>query len=183
MNGDWYPWAVDASEVADFRTAWIRFRQLQQEVFPASELVFCVNRETVGAGVDWRQMFPGAEYVDVLGVDYYNQHPYSETADDFRRTATETDSYGAPKGILSHLEFAQTVGLPLAVPEWSGNGTFGDSPAFIRSMYEFFRDHAGRDAGEVVYDILFNVPGYDGAYQLYGETRMPRSAEAYRQTW
>src|SRR3954452_23021809 len=75
MNGDWYPWAVNAGNVGAFIQAWRRFRGLQEEIYPDAKLVFGVNRESIGTGMDWRLMFPGARYVDVMAVDYYNQSP------------------------------------------------------------------------------------------------------------
>jgi hypothetical protein len=183
MNGDWYPWKVTADDRDDFITAWQRFRELQQEVFPEAQLVFCLTRESVGSDIDWRETFPGPEYVDVLGVDYYNQYPYVDTVTEFHESATELDDFGGPKGIQGYLDFAREQGLPLAVPEWNGNAREGDSPAFIYSMYEIFARQGGTGPGQVLYEIVFNIPGYDGAFDMYPETEMPDSAEQYRRLW
>ena len=180
MNSNWYPWSVDASEAADFVASWKRFRALQQEVFPASELVFNVNRESVGNGIDWRKTFPGAQYVDVMSVDYYNQYPYVATAADWQASLRATDQYGAPKGLQTHLDFARSVGLPLAVSEWNGKAREGDSPAFISGMRDFFAANAGAGAGQLLYEVLFNIEMNDGDYILYGATKMPASAARYR---
>ncbi|MGY1740269.1 MULTISPECIES: glycosyl hydrolase [unclassified Blastococcus] len=182
-NGNWYPWSVDASEREDFITAWRRFRTLQQEVYPQSQLVFCMNRESVDTGFDWRESFPGAEYVDVYAVDYYNQYPYVATAEDWQAALLQTDQYGAPKGLQAHLDFAREVGLPMAVSEWSGMAENGDSPAFIRGMHAFFAANGGTGAGDLLYEILFDVDIDDNNFVLYGDTRMPDSAEAYRELW
>jgi hypothetical protein len=183
MNGDWYPWAVNAENHEDFMTAWRRFRELQQDVFPDAKLVFCLSRESVNSDIDWRETFPGAEYVDVLGVDYYNQYPYVETAEEFAEAATELDEFGGPKGIQGYLDFAREQGLPLAVPEWGGNADEGDAPGFIYSMYELFAREGGSGPGQVLYEIYFNVSGYDDKFQLYPDTEMPDSAEQYRRLW
>jgi hypothetical protein len=183
MNGNWYPWKVTAEDRDDFVTAWQRFRGLQQEVFPESQLVFCLSRESVDSGIDWRETFPGAEYVDVLGVDYYNQYPYVDTAEEFDEAATETDEWGGPKGIQGYQDFAREQGLPLAVPEWNGNAGEGDAPAFIWSMYAFFAREGGTGPGDLLYEIVFAIPGYDGDFDLYPDTEMPDSAEQYQQLW
>lgn len=185
MNGNWYPWAVTASDRANFVAAWQRFRNLQQSIMPQAQLVFCLNRESIGTGFDWRQSFPGAQYVDVLGVDYYNQYPYVATEDDWRESMDGTDEWGAPTGLEGYLEFARSVGLPLAVPEWSGVAEQGDSPVFVEQMYGFFSEHAGQGAGDLLYEILFNVDSADSDsnFALSGRTRMPQSAEAYRGLW
>jgi hypothetical protein len=181
MNGNWYPWAVNQGNVGDFVAAWKHFRALQQQIFPASKLVFCVNRESVGSGFDWRKSFPGAQYVDVMSVDYYNQWPYVGTDADWAASLNQTDQYGAPKGLQAHLDFARSVGLPLAVSEWSGNADQGDSPVFIRHMHDYFAQHGGTGAGQLLYDILFNVPGYNGQFVLNGDgVRMPQYAKEYQ---
>lgn len=183
-NGNWYPWSVSWGEQDDFKAAWQRFRELQQEIYPESQLVFCVNREAVQTGLDWRETFPGAEFVDVMSVDYYNQYPYVDTAEEWQDSLDDYDQFGGPKGLARHLEFAESVGLPLAVSEWSGNADEGDSTAFIEGMNEFFREHGGNGPGQVLYEILFNVEGYDEKFILYGDgVRMPESAEAYRRLW
>jgi hypothetical protein len=183
MNGNWYPWAVTADDRDDFMEAWRRFRELQQAVFPESKLVFCLNRESVDSGIDWRETFPGAEYVDVLGVDYYNQNPYAGTLEDFDEAATETDEWGGPKGIAGYQAFAREQGVPLAFPEWNGKASEGDSPAFMYAMYAFFARNGGSGPGQVLYEVLFNMSGYDEDFQLYPETDMSHSAAQYRRLW
>ena len=184
MNSDWYPWSVDASEAQAFRSAWQRFRGLQEEIFPEAQLVFCVNRESVNTGIDWRKTFPGAEYVDVMSVDYYNQWPHVRTAQEWTASLDDVDQYGAPKGLGKHREFAESVGLPLAISEWSGNADHGDSAAFMEGMYGFFSDHAGGGAGQMKYEILFNVDGYDRRFYVFGDgVRMPQTAAAYQRLW
>ena len=184
MNGNWYPWSVGADDAAAFVDAWRRFRDLQEEIFPEARLVFCVNRESVDTGMDWRDFFPGAEHVDVMAVDYYNQNPYVDTDQEWDRSLLEKGQWGGPKGLEQHRLFAESVGLPLAVPEWSGSADEGDSPAFIRGMHDFFDEHAGDGAGELLYEIQFNIDKNDLNWLLFGEyTRMPESAEAYRSLW
>ncbi|RBY87379.1 glycosyl hydrolase [Blastococcus sp. TF02A-26] len=185
-NSDWYPWSVDSTEAEDFRAAWNRFRALQQEIYPESLLVFNVNRESVETGIDWRETFPGANQVDVLGVDYYNQYPYAGTDEEFQESLDDVDEYGAPKGLEAHRQFAEDMGLPFAVSEWSGNADFGDSPAFVEGMYQWFSMHGGTGAGQVLYEILFNVEDdrYGNRFLIFGDdVRMPDSAEAYRRLW
>ncbi|WP_147442009.1 glycosyl hydrolase [Corallococcus exercitus] len=181
MNGDWYPWKVNSSNATAFIAAWKRYRALQKELFPAAKLVFSVNRESVNSGIDWRKTFPGAAYVDVMSVDYYNQYPYVATVADWNNAIQQTDGYGAPKGLAKHLEFAKSVGLPLAISEWSGNADNGDSPVFIEQMFNFFKTNGGTGAGKVLYESLFNVDRDNGRWILNPNTRMPNSAAKYQQ--
>jgi len=180
MNGNGYDWSVNAGNAEAFMTAWVRYRELQQEIFAEAQLVFCVNRESVDSGIDWRETFPGAAYVDAMGVDYYNQYPHVSTEAEWAESLTDTDSYGAPKGLAEHLAFAESVGLPLGIGEWSGNADEGDSAVFIQGMHDFFAEHAGSGPGQLMYEALFNIDKDGNRWRLFGGTRMPDSAETYR---
>ena len=181
MNGNWYPWSVNTTNYVAFDTAWKRFRALQRTYFPAAKLVFSVNRESVGTGMDWRTFFPGSAFVDVMSVDYYNQYPYVGTATDWNNSVSAVDAYKAPKGIAQHLAFAKSVGLPLAVSEWANMSITGDSPVFVTQMHDFFAAHAGTGPGGLMYDIYFNVDQNAGTFMVYGSTaKMPLSAAQYR---
>lgn len=181
MNGNWYAWSVNQSNAQDFIASWKRYRAIQQEVFPASKLVFNVNRESVNTGMDWRKTFPGSQYVDVMGVDYYNQYPYAGDAATFASAIQQTDNFGAPKGLAQHLAFAKSVGLPLSISEWSGNADNGDSPAFIEGMYNFFKVNGGVGGGKLLYEVQFNVDIDGKRWLLTGDSRMPKSAAKYRE--
>jgi hypothetical protein len=180
MNGNWYPWSVDPGNADAFVQAWRHFRALQQDIFPQGQLVFCVNRESIGSDLDWRTIFPGSEHVDVMGVDYYNGWPYVSDRAVWEASIGEVDGRGAPRGLQAHLDFARSVGLPLAVPEWSGKASFGDSPAFIEGMHSFFAANAGGGAGQLLYEIQFNIDMHGNDYRLFGDTQLPASAETYR---
>ena len=183
LNGDWFDWAVNAENYRSFIESWKRVRALQQKIYPESQLVFNVNRESGGADMDWRKFFPGAQYVDVMGVDYYNHYPYVGSAEEWTDALDDTDKFGGPKGLQKHLDFARSVGLPLSVSEWSGHAENGDSVAYIEGMYEFFASNAGSGPGQVLFEVQFNVDKDDGIWLLYGDTRMPKSAKAYQELW
>jgi beta-mannanase len=101
MNGTWYPWAVRSGDVENFKTSWRRYRALQQEIFPQAKLVFSPNRESVGVGVDWRTMFPGAGQVDVMGLSYYNQYPHVTNEAEWQASLNQTDQWALPRVWLS----------------------------------------------------------------------------------
>ncbi len=122
MNGSWEPWAVNTNNDQDFTTAWKRYRNIQKDVFPKAKLVFSVNRNSVGLGMDWRKIFPSKDNVDVMSVDYCN-NPVGPVCSqsDWDASMSQTDEYGVPIGLEQHRKFADSVGLPLAISEWSGN--------------------------------------------------------------
>jgi hypothetical protein len=181
MNGNWYPWSVNASNYKYFDAAWKRYRALQKKTFPKAKLVFSVNRESVGTGMSWTKFFPGRKYVDAMSVDYYNQYPYVASTAAWKKSLTTVDQWGAPKGLSMHLRFAKAQGLPIGISEWSGNASFGDSSAFVSNFLSYVRAHAGSRAGKIRYEILFNAKGYSGKFALYGaDVTMHKSSSAYR---
>ncbi|TNM67434.1 hypothetical protein FHN55_10260 [Streptomyces sp. NP160] len=179
MNGNWYDWSVNKGNKDAFVASWKRYRALQQEIFPKSKLVFSVNRESVNSGFNWTESFPGKQYVDVMGVDYYNQYPTANSVEDFRGALGAKDGYGAPKGLQAHSDFAKSVGLPLSVNEWSGISENADSPGFIQGMHEFFSKNAGSGPGQILYDVQFNCDMGGGKFMLY-KGKMPKSADMYQ---
>lgn len=185
FNGDWTPWSVSGAEAPAFITSWRRFRALQQSIYPAAKLVFCPNDGTSGSlNLDWRKTFPGSSYIDEMGVDSYNQYPWVNTPAGFASKINTTDRYGAPEGIEKHRQFAESVGLPLAIAEWGSNADDGDAPVFIKEFYSWVGVHAGNGAGQIAYEIEFNVGNFGtGQFQLFPTNRSPQAADAYRQLW
>lgn len=186
MNGNWYPWSVTTGNYVNFIAAWKRFRSLQQSIFPASKLVFSANRESVGLAMDWRTTFPGAAYVDNMSVDYYNHYPSVITSADWDNCVNQVDSYGAPKGLQQHLNFAASQGMGLGVSEWSGHyADSGDCPMFFQRMHDFFVTNGGTGAGKILYEMVFNTdsPSYNGNFGIYPVNLMPNSSATYASLW
>jgi hypothetical protein len=196
MNGSWFAHHVDPANPAAFASSWKRFRALQLAIFPASKLVYNANRDTSGLSYDWRTAIPGytdtpdhsqvARYVDVMGVDYYDDWSSASTTQaQFDSTALLKDGYGAPVGIEAHRQLAQSLGLPLSVPEWSGDftgqGSTGDAPSFPTAMHAFFAAHAGVGPGQVVYEVNYADPAANsGKFVYYSTTLMPKASAAYQ---
>ncbi len=181
FNGDWVPWSVRGGEEADFISAWKRYRTLQREVLPAARLVFCPNDgSSPSLDLDWRAAFPGSSFVDETAVDSYNQRDFSTSADDFAAKIDKVDDRGAPIGIEQHRRWAESVGLPMAVSEWSSDADNGDAPVFVEQFHAWLSDHHGTGPGQVPYEILFNVGDFnDGVFELFPTTRQPQAAGAY----
>ncbi|GGN06933.1 hypothetical protein FHR83_002370 [Actinoplanes campanulatus] len=83
--------------------------------------------------------YPGDEYVDIIGIDNYDHHPWSPTKADFDRTAA------APEGLNWLFDFAREHGKLFSVGEWGVMPTADagkDNPEFIRWMHAWFAEHA-----------------------------------------
>ncbi|TNM66898.1 hypothetical protein FHN55_12410 [Streptomyces sp. NP160] len=175
-----WDWTVSPGEAEAFKTAWTRYRAIQQDVFPQAQLVYGVNVTSSGTDLDWRTTWPGDGQADVLGVDTYNGWPTITSAADFEAQLDARGDDGIPVGLDAYSEQAAEWGVPLAVPEWSGRAEMGDESAYVTGMVDWFAANAGNGPGQLAYEILFNAPQDDGNFQLFSDaTRMPESAQAY----
>lgn len=174
MNGNWQPWWVADGEVNDFKTAWVRFFNLQRAILPAASLVFGVHGTSIGPTYDWRILWPGDQYVDMCEVLWNAQH-WSQQA------TNPTDPYGGPQALALHQQFARSHGKTLAV-HWTCRKDFvGDDPAYVDYMKNFFVAERGFGPGCIVYESYYNNPA--SAYaQLYPDTttQLPLSAARYK---
>lgn len=174
-NGGWSDWNVQASELTNFKTAWARFYNLKQAIFPACKFVFCTNGDTASLSplYDWRNGWPGDAFVDVYGTDWYS----------FQWTDGRTvDSFGAPVGLEQHRQFALAHGKPFAVPEWGvANNDTGDVPNYITYMYNFFAANGGTGAGNLLYEAYFNVHWTPDNFGIFprAQSLSPNSSDRY----
>lgn len=134
MNGGWYPWAANgktSSYIAAFQHVVSVMRSVKGQQF---RFVWCTAQ-------GWQQVpptqaYPGDSFVDLIGVDAYNESwDTGYNVPESMWNSVLNDSYGL-KDIVN---FAKAHGKPYAFPEW-GTGTRpdghggGDSPLFIANM-------------------------------------------------
>ena len=141
------------------------------------------RRETE-AHLRLESMYPGDEFVDIVGVLYYDWWPAAPTEADWNRTIVQRDRNGGPKGLATWLDFAQQRGKPLSLPEW-GIGKHRefdpfDNPLFIEKMYQFFSNNS-RD---IAYETYFNGTRHRIFSVTEGQRVVaPRSAATYRRLY
>ncbi|MEU8519595.1 glycosyl hydrolase [Streptomyces sp. NPDC048577] len=80
--------------------------------------------------VEWPRCYPGDGYVDIIGMDAYDQ----PAGLGFDGQVTEE------LGLADHVRFAAAHGKPVSYPEW---GLFrnGDNPEYVRGMFDWFARH------------------------------------------
>lgn len=188
MNGNWFAWQVRDSEVADFRTAWQRFYSLKQSIFPEAQLVFSTNSSTSGFSYDWQTLWPGDAYVDVYSTDWYGFAYKAAIVD-----GQLFDAGGGPVGLEQHRQFAYNHGKPFAISEWGvshDSYSTGDDANYIQYMFDFARANGGTEAGNLLYEVYFNLThGYENAqFQIFypddqSHGNNPLSAARYKQTF
>jgi hypothetical protein len=194
MNLASIPWRVRGGQEASFVKAITLYSNLRYQILPRAKIVLCPNDGTQPelGGLDIRKLWPGKDpqgrpVADVYGVDSYNMNPHVTTEAAFLKKINGQYSDGVPLGIEKHRQFAQSVGAPFAIGEWSNNGNRrnagggGESPLYVQQFFAWARSHAGDinhpAAGQLLYEVHFNLWG---EYAFWPKTVQPRTAAAYR---
>ncbi len=141
MNGDWYRWAA-----AQDPTNWKRYFQrivLAMRSVKGQHFKIIWNPAIGQQQIGSDQIYPGDDYVDVIGLDVYNQSWNPADTDPATRWANLVEQ---PYGLDWLKTFAGQHKKPIALPEW-GTGTrpdghgFGDDPMFIDNMAIWIADN------------------------------------------
>jgi hypothetical protein len=154
MNGNWYTDSLpdtiagDAAWAQCFATIVTQMRSVR-----GAHFLFDWDVNPAVRPIDFASYYPGNQYVDIIGIDLYDQFgdtstPPSVTAPDrFNALAAQPDS-------LDDLEaFAAAHGKPVSFPEWSTVLAQGDDPDYVNAMANFTNTH------DVAYQSWFD----DGA--------------------
>ncbi|KUO08837.1 hypothetical protein AQJ58_28045 [Streptomyces sp. DSM 15324] len=125
MNGITYTHRCGPDPEA-WKAFWVRIvetmRSVQGQRF---RFEFAPNRGR--DAIPWPECYPGDRYVDVIGMDAYDQ-PHGMSFD---------EQVHEPYGLTEHVRFARAHRKAFSYPEW---GLFrnGDNPAYIRGMLTWF---------------------------------------------
>lgn len=164
FNGTWYDWSVrNTADQANFVSYWRNhLRPAFASVFGSDKrfhLGWSPNRDS-SYNLNVKNAFPGAAYVDYIGVDYYD---FAKPTTDAQWTAeaNATQNGDSPVGILKWLEFAAQQGVAVTLPEWGQQ--FGDNPLFINKMAAVFDAYrytgTGSPAGKILHATWHNLQG------------------------
>lgn len=140
FNHDWFPWRADRDPAA-WVAYWRRIVTTMRAV-PGAAFRFdwcpAWNRGKVAPD----QVYPGDEFVDIIGLDIYNT-TWNPTTPEQRWRIKRDQEYG----LSWHRAFAAQHDKPVSFPEWGtglrpdGRGG-GDDPYFITQMAQWL---AGSD--------------------------------------
>ena len=131
-NGDWFVWSAAGKE-EDFKQAFREMVETFQEV--SDRFVFEWNVTETTDGINPATIYPGDDYVDVIGMDFYYNPQYQGTDPAGAFAAMRDSRYG-----LQWLEdFASAHGKPTSYSEW---GVQGDNAAeIVRLVKAWFDSH------------------------------------------
>lgn len=198
FNGGWFTWRVaNQADAEAFAEYWRQIVTTIRAVPGAEKLHFCWNPNIGWLSHPADKAWPGDEYVDSIGLDYYDDgyipdsYPWPEGTSDveieIRRRKVWDHFYKGSQGLLWWREFAQEHNKPLAIPEWGVNqkpdGHGGlDNVYYVEKMHAFIAD----PNNNVFFHTYFDVQAPDGGHQLSPgtgnhQTLFPKAAKRFRE--
>jgi hypothetical protein len=167
FNGNWFPWAASGKPQA-FISAWRHFAASYRSVSGRFRFDWCPNFGDTG--MDPADAYPGDDYVDIIGMDIYDETIWCQIEDPVARWAYNLQE---PFGLNWHRDFARAHDKPMSYPEWGtgGNGS-GDNPYMIEQMFLWCREN------QVVYQTYWNSNAdYPGKLS---DNQYPSAAQKYK---
>jgi hypothetical protein len=142
QNGDWQWWHATTANAADWVTC---FRHAYQS-FKAVDHRFVIewnpNKSTDMPGFDTRLSYPGDQYVDVVGVDFYDHYPPYPDQAAWDANYGNTENGGSPTGMGAWIAFARMHHKQIAFPEWGldrqNDPDHPDNGFFVTKMADTF---------------------------------------------
>jgi hypothetical protein len=184
FDGGWYPWSSNGN-CALWQTAWRRVHDVFRSVSP--NFRFDWNATASYLPTQAACAWPGDNYVDIVGLDYYDK---GLAAAYDPATGTWADPAGVfNTQVLPNLryqrDFAIAHGKQVSYPEWAlatGGSEArggGDNPAFIQGMYDWMASLPATGPGSLAYQSYFNEDAaHDGLHRL---DHFPNAQARYRQ--
>lgn len=171
FNADWYPWAAKHDPQA-WIEYWRRIVTAMRSV-PGAEFKFDWTAAGGWSSFRAEKAYPGDEYVDIIGLDFYNNLNRANVTPQERWK----QRMSAPHGLEWHRRFATAHRKPMSYPEWgtgTGRDTHGgdDDPYFIEQMAKWIASN------DVAYHNYweFKAPIFDSKLS---DGRRPAAARAF----
>jgi hypothetical protein len=152
FNGNWFEWS--ATSAANYIGAFQHFVTAVRSTAPNARFAWTINAHSTNnppSGVIM-DAYPGDAYVNVIGIDTYDQFPPNLTQ------GTWDSQIAATGGLQWILDIAVAHGKPLMVAEWgvaapadADHG--GDNAFFVTKMQDWFRANATKLYGEMYFDF------------------------------
>ncbi len=154
FDGSWFPWSATTSGAeANYATYFQQIVTAMRSV-PGEAFRFEWNPDAVAfteSGYSVQAAYPGSAYVDVIGLDAYDQTWVTP------QTPANAWSETLSPALTAARQFASSVGKPLALPEWGviirsdGHG-LGDDPYYINHMVSWMETASDNVAYEAYFD-------------------------------
>ena len=182
-DGGGFPWGIEG-DVEPYIACFRRIVGVMRGVSQKFVVEWAMKKATENmGGRPISDAWPGDDWVDLVGIDYYDGYPaYRDAGAWSRDYAAKAD--GGPRGLGAWLTFAKSRGKQLAVPEWgvrNRRGAGDDNALFVDRMVAFFQENAA----DIAYEAYFNP--YSGAnariFSVYPEGNNPKAAAKYLEAY
>ncbi len=175
FDGSWFPsWAAQTPAAeADFAAYFDQIVTAMRSV-PGEDFQFVWNPDAgafTESGYNVALAYPGSAYVNVIGLDAYDETWASPKTPATAWNATVLPALSAAQA------FAAAQGKPLAICEWGiaflSNG-LGDDPSYINNFAAWMKN----PANDVLYESYFNYDGTSDSVLTGGSA--PNSLAAFK---
>ncbi len=176
FDGSWFPWSATSSGAEASYAAYFQQIVTAMRSVPGEAFQFVWNPDAVAfteSGDSVQAAYPGNAYVDVIGLDAYDQ-----TWATLQTPANAWSSTLLP-ALTAAQKFASSLGKPLALPEWGviirsdGHG-LGDDPNYINHMVSWMETASN----DVAYEAYFDYDASGLNSQITGGS-FPNSLAAF----
>lgn len=181
MNGNWYAWSATIGREASFISAWRHVvTAIRAGGATSVQFDWCVNKGNQSNTNGWAA-YPGDDYVDILGVDFYDYWDPSFTDAQFNGNAAKVPS------LNDVAAYCTAHGKQIALDEWGlAHDAYGgnDNPFFIQKVWNWISAHAGLLAYETTYDDK-GAPDtlHHKLSSPEGDTWNPQAGALYKRLW
>ena len=164
MNIDNWPWKATSDNAEQWKMAYRHAAIALKRGGPDLRVQWVVNSGEGNSLEDAKQVYPGDDVVDVVGVNAYDW--------------SNEDSIDEVGGVKDWLEFSQQHGKMFSLPEWGvhrGDEGDGDDPQFVTRMVDTLK----KNANTVAFASYFDEPESHIANSV-ARGQAPRAAAALR---
>jgi len=145
-----YPWGSTLVTTAEYIAAFRRVTNIFRSVDKRFRVCYCASMR-VDTAWPFEGMYPGDDFVDVIGVDAYMMQTFKGAMTDVEHVEF---MFSGPCGINRFRDFAYSHNKMLAINEW---GLDYDNPYYIERIADFVRTNS------VVYHAYWDQN--NGAFQ------------------
>ncbi len=154
FDGNWYAWDAGTAAAEANYAAYFRQIVTTMRAVPGAAFKFVWNPDAdafTTSGYSVAAAYPGSAYVDLIGLDVYDQS--------WATPLTPANAWSSTTlpDLTAAQQFAASVNEPLAVCEWgvtirTDNHGLGDDPLYVNNMISWMRT----PANHVVYESYFD---------------------------
>ena len=182
-NGPHNPWFMGATDPGPYKACFRRAVTQLKSVAPNLTIQWTPRRGSNELRYPIELGYPGDDYVDQIGLQYYDYYPVATDLTVWNNTYMLRERRtGGLKGIGTYLQFARAHGKKFALAEWGVADAYKDSggfdnPFFVEKILEFSK----QNASSMAYESYFNCANRDASlFQIYPESSNPRAAGRYK---